>query len=267
MKIVGFGLGLAALLALSGFAVADPVEELVQDRDVVVLGEVHDNPAHHRVQARLAGVIGPSALVFEMLTADQAARITDDLRTDASALKTALDWDNSGWPDFDMYFQIMQAAPNAAIYGAAIPRTAARTAMKTGIEQSFGPEASDYGLDRPLPEDQQIVRLALQQEAHCNALPEDMLPVMVELQRLRDAELARAAKRALDATGGPVVVITGNGHARADWAVPFSLRKLVAGLNVVTIGQSEDGQKPDGAFDAVLDAPAVDRPDPCDAFR
>ncbi|CUH66015.1 putative iron-regulated protein [Thalassovita gelatinovora] len=267
MKTFGSGLGLVALLALPGSAMSDPVEALVRDRDVVILGEVHDNPAHHQTQARLTGVVGPKALVFEMLTADQADRITGELRTDPVALETALDWDNSGWPDFDMYFEIMQAAPTAAIFGAAIPRNAARAAMKTGIVQSFGSEASEYGLDRPLPEDQQIVRLALQQEAHCNALPDDLLPMMVELQRLRDAELARTTLQALGATGGPVVVITGNGHARADWAVPLSLRKLAPERNIVTIGQSEQGHSPDGGFDAVIDAPAVDRPDPCDAFR
>lgn len=254
------------LAVLPGAVLADPVADLVRDRDVVVIGEVHDNPAHHEAQARLTRAAAPKALVFEMLSPDQAGRITADLRADAVALATALDWENSGWPDFDMYYPIMQAAPGAAIYGAAVPRAEARAAFETGIVASFGDGAADFGLDHPLPEDQLGKRLTLQKAAHCDALPDDLLPKMVALQRLRDAVLARTAVQALAETGGPVVVITGNGHARTDWAVPYLLRMRARDLDVVSIGQSEDGVAPEGRFDAVIDAPAVDRPDPCEAF-
>ncbi len=256
-----------ALVTLPGAVLADPAADLVRDRDVVILGEVHDNPAHHGTQARLTEAAAPKALIFEMLSPDQAGLITEDLRADADAMAAALDWENSGWPDFAMYYQIMQSAPQAAIYGAGIPRDAARAAFEAGIVASFGADASDYGLDQPLPGDQLEARLALQKAAHCDALPGDLLPKMVALQRLRDAILARATLSALDETGGPVVVITGNGHARADWAVPAYLRARDPELKLVSIGQSEDGNAPDGSFDAVIDAPGVDRPDPCAAFR
>ena len=80
---------------------------------------------------------------------------------------------------------------------------------------------------------------------------------------LRDAALARAALDALRDLGGPVVVITGNGHARTDWGAPA----LLAGQGVFALGQSEGGRPPEGTFDLVLDAAPVDRPDPCLAFR
>ncbi|WP_373049907.1 ChaN family lipoprotein [Thalassovita aquimarina] len=262
-----FALTLAAVSVLPGTAPAGPVEDLLRWRDVVILGEVHDNPAHHETQARLARAVAPKALVFEMLSPDQAGRITDDLRADREALADTLDWENSGWPDFSMYYQIMQAAPEAAIYGAGVPRDAARAAFEAGIVESFGADAASYGLDRPLPDDQLEARLDLQRKAHCDALPEDLLPKMVALQRLRDAEIARTTLRALTETGGPVVVITGNGHARTDWAVPAYLKQLQPGLALSSIGQSEDGNDPEGSFDAVIDAPSVDRPDPCAAFR
>ncbi|MDX1781621.1 MAG: ChaN family lipoprotein, partial [Thalassovita sp.] len=142
-----------------------------------------------------------------------------------------------------------------------------RAAFDAGIVESFGDDAAEYGLDRPLPEDQQQARIELQKAAHCDALPENLLPKMVELQRLRDAVLARTTLRALAETGGPVVVITGNGHARTDWGVPHALKRRQPGLNLLSIGQSEDGMGPEGSFDTIVDAPAVDRPDPCAAFR
>ncbi len=247
-----FALTLAAVSVLPGTAPAGPVEDLLRWRDVVILGEVHDNPAHHETQARLARAVAPKALVFEMLSPDQAGRITDDLRADREALAETLDWENSGWPDFAMYYQIMQAAPGAAIYGAGVPRDAARAAFEAGIVESFGADAASYGLDRPLPDDQLEARLDLQREAHCDALPEEMLPVMVDAQRLRDMTLADAALRALRDTGGPVAVITGNGHARADWGVPALLANAGSGVAVFALGQSEAGQGVNGTFSLTL---------------
>lgn len=252
--------------ALAG-GITDDMLQKVRTAPVVVMGEVHDNPDHHATQASLVAQIRPTAIVFEMLTPDQTDRITPENRTDQNDLATVLGWAESGWPDFAMYYPIFAAAPEAAIYGAAVPRDAARAAMQAGIADSFGPDAQAYGLADALPADQQAAREDLQQTAHCNAMPAEMLPAMVDLQRLRDAVLARETLRAMDATGGPVVLITGNGHARRDWGVPAYIAQLRPDLEVLSIGQQEDGQGAPGGFDILLSAPAVDRPDPCEAFR
>ena len=204
-------------------------------QDVLVLGEVHDNPAHHALQAARVAELEPSAIVFEMLTPAQAGKALPDLRGDPAALAKALEWSKSGWPDFEMYYPIFAAAPEAAIYGAQVPREEARE--------------------------------ALQMSAHCDALPPDILPGMVDIQRLRDAALARAVLNALDETGGPVAVITGNGHARRDWGMPAVLEFARSGLEIVVLGQTEDDGPLEGDFDEVISAPAVDRPDPCAAFK
>lgn len=256
---------LIILLAAPFAAVASAPTPAARNAAVVLLGEVHDNPAHHQTQAEWVAALRPAALVFEMLTPEQAAAATPALRGDAAALEQALDWANSGWPAFSMYFPIFTAAPAAKIYGAAVPRAQARAALMQGVAQSFGPQAADYGLTQPLPPDQQQQREAMQALSHCNALPAEMLPGMVDVQRLRDAALARAALQALDDTAGPVVVITGNGHARSDWGVPAYLARLRPTLAVFALGQSEAGQI-DGPFDLVIDAAPVPRDDPCAAF-
>jgi len=263
---------LALIAAVAcGPAVAGPLPMDLLDRaasaPVIIVGEVHDNPAHHEVQADIVTRIQPSAIVFEMLTAEQADRVTLDNRADQAFLAASLGWAESGWPDFAMYHPIFTAAPDAAIYGAAVPRDAARAAMRAGIAESFGSDAAQYGLTTPLPAEDQAAQEDLQQQAHCNAMPPEMLPVMVDLQRLRDAVLARATLQALDDTGGPVVVITGNGHAREDGGVPAYLTALRPDLDILTIGQQEDGAGTPGIFDMMLSAPAVERPDPCEVFR
>lgn len=235
--------------------------------DIVVIGEVHDNPAHHAVQAEIVAGVQPAALVFEMLTPDQAARVTPDLVADETALEAALGWRDSGWPDFSLYYPIFAAAPGARIYGASVPRDQARQVDEIGLLATFGDGGDRFGLDRPLDEAEQSARQDLQRAAHCNALPEDLLPMMVDIQRLRDAALAKAALDALHETGGPVAVITGNGHARTDWGAPALIARAAPTVSVHSIGQSEAGSGPDGLFDETRDAPPPERDDPCAAFR
>ncbi|WP_126974586.1 ChaN family lipoprotein [Frigidibacter oleivorans] len=234
---------------------------------VVVLGEVHDNPAHHAHQAQAVAALRPAALVFEMLTPEQAARATPDLRDDAAALAAALEWERSGWPDFAMYHPIFAAARGARVYGAALPRDAVRRSVAEGAAAVFGPDAPRFGLDRPLPAPEQALREAEQMEAHCRAMPEDLMPGMVEAQRLRDAALAEAALQALADTGGPVAVIAGSGHARSDWGVPALIRLAEPGITVLSVGQVEAPAAPDQPFDRWIVTPPAERDDPCAALR
>jgi uncharacterized iron-regulated protein len=234
--------------------------------DVVVIGETHDNPAHHANQARAVGAIQPTALVFEMLTPAQAARTPDD-RGDADAMARAYDWAATGWPDFAMYHPIFAAAPLARVYGAAVARDDLARAMSDGAAAAFGTDAGRFGLDAPLAANDLTARLTDQAAAHCDMLPADLLPGMVEAQRLRDAALARAAVQAMVETGGPVAVITGSGHAREDTGVPALLRLAKPSLTVLSIGQIEGPPEGDVPFDLWIVTDGVPgRGNPCAAF-
>ncbi|PIE08973.1 MAG: hypothetical protein CSA73_00985 [Rhodobacterales bacterium] len=260
--MLGLGVAVFAPLAWAG----DALPGAARAADVVILGEVHDNPAHHAVQADWVAALAPRAVVFEMLTEAQAGADMPGLRADQAALDAALGWSDGGWDAFDMYYPVL-AASAARFYGAAVPRAQLRAAYGGDVIALFGAGAADYGLTDALPDAQLAARLDLQYEAHCEAMPRDSLGGMVEIQRLRDATLARAVLRALEEQGPPVAVVTGNGHARRDWGVPSYLARVAPGVSVFVLGQSEDGRDPEGGFDLVLDAPAVDRPDPCAVFR
>lgn len=258
---------LAAVLVVvsAGFAAAGPAP--IPPADVVVLGEIHDNPASHATQAGAVAMLAPKALVFEMLTEAQAAKMRDDLIDAPEKLAEALGWADTGWPDFSLYAPIFVAGRGAKVYGAEVPRDRAQVALKIGVPVLFGEDAAAYGLTEEPGADELAERLNLQMAAHCGALPLDLLPGMVDLQRLRDAMLARTALKALDETGGPVAVITGNGHARKDWGVPSYIARVAPQVSVFALGQGEDGAMPEGGFDIVLNMPAVDREDPCNAFK
>lgn len=233
--------------------------------DVVIVGEVHDNPAHHANQALAVSAIAPKALVFEMLSPEQAARVPPE-QSDMAALEAILGWNASGWPDFAMYHPIFVNAPTARIYGADLPRDVTKRAVKEGAAAAFGEGAPSYGLDQPLDPADQSARQAEQAEAHCGALPPDLLPGMVQVQRLRDASLARAVVQAMDETGGPVVVITGVGHGRKDTGLVMPLLSAAPNLRVLSIGQFEDNPGADAPYDLWIITPPVARDDPCLAF-
>jgi len=245
----------------------DALSTTLPKADVVLLGEVHDNPWQHENQARAVTALGPKALVFEMLTPKQAARITAENRKNSASLEKALGWNKSGWPDFSMYYPIFAAAPKARIYGANLPRAEVRRAVTEGAAKVFGKGAARFGLDRPLARNEQKNREQGQMEAHCNALPKHLLSGMVAAQRLRDAALARAILTARRDTGGRVAVITGNGHARRDWDVPAVLAIAAPELSVLSIGQFEVA--PEGAvpYDLYLVTPAAKRKDPRAVFQ
>ena len=56
---------------------------------VVIIGEIHDNPTHHQTQAALVAKLAPKALVFEMLTPAQAEASRGVDRSDAVAMEAA----------------------------------------------------------------------------------------------------------------------------------------------------------------------------------
>lgn len=233
-------------------------------QDVVIVGEVHDNPDHHLTQAEIIAMIGPTAVVFEMLTAEQAMRVTSDT-IDAPDLGGILGWEDAGWPDFTMYASVFAASRNAKIIGAAPSDFAARQA-RDDIILAFRDSADAYGLTQPLPAEEQAAREQGMQDGHCGALPPDILPWFVDQQRFRDAVFARATVQASERLGGPIVVITGNGHARRDWGMPVYLTAAVPDLKVLSIGQITQAD-PDAPFGLWRITEPVDRPDPCAAFK
>jgi len=269
-----FGVGIAAVAmvlfgaSLPPLAYGQTVDfTALPEAQIVILGEIHDNKSHHDNQALAIASIAPKALVFEMLDPAQAEAALGIDPTDKPALEAALGWKDSGWPDFALYHPLFAAVPQARLYGAALPRDQVRRAFADGAATVFGDEAGRYGLLEPLSPEEQAAREADQQAAHCNALPAEMLPGMVAAQRLRDAAFARTALQALTETGGPVVVITGSGHADKLRGIPVALSAAAPQVSVLSVGQIEgDGDVLAGTFDLWLRSKATPRGDPCAAF-
>ena len=245
--------------------------ETLRRAQVVLLGERHDNPAHHEWQARITADLAPGGLAFEMV-AQAKEDYANAARLDGDDLAEALEWETSGWPDFEMYRPIFDAAPEAWVSGGGVAPDVLRKSVMEGAAVAWPEGAERYGLNERMPQDVIDAMLEEQDVAHCGALPTGMLPGMVEAQQLRDAAFADAALRLLEADHAPVVLITGNGHARADRGSPLYLKRAAPDVTALSVGMIEVGESDaqdlanEAPFDVVIYTEPFDRGDPCEEF-
>jgi uncharacterized iron-regulated protein len=260
--------------------------ELAQ-AEFVALGETHDNPDHHLLQARLVRAILAAgrrpALAFEMLTSDQQEAVDAAVARapkDPDALGKAVGWDASGWPEFAVYRPIFAAGLEAGL-----PIVAANL-RRSEVKAIFskGREALDEGLrarlarEEPIPEPVMAQLRAEMSASHCGELPDRMLEPLILAQRARDARMAERMLAAGAARGA--ILVAGSGHARTDRGVPRLLATDAPGRKVVSIAFLEvDPERPapgdydkgwgEGPlpFDLVIFTPGTEREDPCADFK
>jgi uncharacterized iron-regulated protein len=241
----------------------------------VLLGETHDNPDHHRLQARLierlAASPRPPAVVFEMLNHDRQAGIDAFVAAglrDPGAFAERVGWAQSGWPDFSLYEPIVAAA-----LAAGLPILAA--GMRPGGED--GDDLSElrarFGLDEPLPPAEQAARFEEMFASHCELIPREQLAAMLEMQRSRDARMADALLRGAELRGR-AVLIAGAGHT-ARFGVPALLEHagaapdaiLAVGFLEVDPEERRIEETAAAEFDVSVFTPAAEREDPCESLR
>ncbi|MCS6901115.1 MAG: ChaN family lipoprotein [Myxococcales bacterium] len=256
-------------------------EEVLLERartaDHVLLGEKHDNPDHHRLQARMLQGLADRrpAVVFEMIDLVQQEALDAHLRDhpgDAAGLGAVLSWEKRGWPAWPLYQSIAEVALGAGLRLLAgnISTAQARAVVKEGLGSLGAEQVERWGLTTPLPGPLQV---ALQEElrrSHCGYLPERILPGMADAQRARDAAMA---DRMLSVQG-PAVLIAGAGHTRTDRGVPWYLRTRRPGVQVVSVAfrevqasQQEPPPPEEASHDLLWFTPRLDDDDPCARIR
>lgn len=272
--------GQAPATALAPLEVVHALERT----DFILLGEKHDNPDHHALQAwtitALAHSGRRSAIALEMIGSDQAPALARYLAApdaDAVGLGEAVGWRARGWPDWEIYAPIARAAlqANLPIVAADIASKIQRQVSRNGIA-SLPPELRtrldlDVGFDAA-----QAASLATELRAsHCGHVSEEKLPNMMDVQRMRDAHMAHAlvAAAALPRVDG-AILIAGIGHVRRDRGIPWQLERMAPGRTVAVVAFIEvDRSRPNvddydvvGRFDYVWFTPRLDDEDPCIRF-
>lgn len=237
--------------------------------DLVLLGELHDNAWHHRVRgALIAASSRRPAVVFEQFAVSSAAFPPPAAGEPVEAWLDAWGFDRKGWR-WPLHQPVVAAAiaHGRTLWGSNMSREALRAVVRGG---AAGAPADLRRIMEQSPMDS-VARAALDKElvdGHCGQLPAEMIPGMRAAQEVRDAAMTQALIWA--SATGPAWLIAGNGHVRADMAVPRILPKAAPGKQVLVVGLLErqaGGGLPDQAaramYDVVIVTPPATRTDPC----
>jgi uncharacterized iron-regulated protein len=274
------------------------VWEVVRGGGIALLGEVHDNPEHHRVRGdilwprlepRLATRELRPAAVFEHIRTSQLeeldhfyamARRSRRLWRAADLLRV-LGWERSGWPQGRLFEPLFDAALRARlpILPGTAPRERVRGLARAEAADIAEAEAASLALARSMPEPLVAALEGELQASHCGIVPGSGFATMSLAQRYTDAHMAGRLVEAAERHGG-AFLLAGNGHVRTDRGVAWHLRRLAPHRTAVAVLllEVEDGRldaasymprAPDGAraADYVLLTPRQPRADPCEKLR
>ena len=193
----------------------------VEGASYLLLGEKHDNPDHHHLQAAILDYLIAKQLIsqvaFEMLDTD-AKDLLDDIQqqqlSSLDELKNYLQWDEKGW-DWSFYGPLIDA-----LYRGGISMTAANinSARMMQVYSEALPATIQGVLDASTMEQLNFDI----DESHCGLLPESQFPAMVRVQQYRDFIMAGS----MNSTDQDKlsVLVAGNYHIRQDLGVPNYLR-------------------------------------------
>lgn len=275
---------LLTLAALSACATPprlqpDRLADAMAQRPVVLLGEVHDNLAQHAARAAALKTLlergARPALAFEQLDRERQADIDRARQAPLAApgasrvdalISQGADARNSwDWSLYRPYLELALAY-DLPIVAANLSRADARKVAREGFAAVFNAATiQSLGLDRIDPAVLRAHEQAVD-DGHCNMMPPAALRPLAQAQIARDATLLMAIRPHL-ARG--VVLLTGNGHARADigvahWMTPAERARTQ------TIGLLEEGEGVNAMarrFDVAYVTPRQRRADPCESLR
>jgi uncharacterized iron-regulated protein len=279
---------------------------LLTGAEFVLLGERHDHPDHHRLQAEILGELiargRRPAVAFEVFDVGDGPAIERHLREhpgDVDGIAEAVQWQERSWPDWKLYRPIVERAVAAELEVVATNlsrdevRELARVASEAELENSRpasaatlaslresegGAQILRLGLDRPIdPADEAAIAESIR-ATHCGHAPEAMLSGMILAQRARDAQMAETLASPEAADG--MLLIAGAGHARLDRAAPYYLRQRRPEAEIVSLAFleviDEESTPEEHAralgethlpFDVVWFTPRMENEDPCEVFR
>lgn len=253
----------------------------------VLLGEIHNNPDHHRLQAQLIdGLVKKGrhpAIVFEMIPGNLQAELNRLVRGgigDATEFGKALRWEERGWPDWTIYQPIAETALSAGLplVAGGLDADVQKAVAKGAPAQLYDQSVQALALAQPLQPEVAEAEVREINEGHCNLLPAAALEPMLRVQRARDASLAKAMMSANASEGA--VLIAGADHVRNDWAVAHLIRQKMPNAAVISVAfievdperttpsaymQTVPGlEKP---FDFIYLTPRVELTEPCADFE
>jgi uncharacterized iron-regulated protein len=256
----------------------------ISKKDVIILGEVHDNVEHHRIHGQLLNEINDFrklandgkkdqvkiSIVVEHLPAGNTVQFNSPL--EKSLINAGFNPQSWAWPTHEPLFSAIPSS-GLALKGGSLSASAGKEIFSSN--GASAPANVKLLMERSsLSEASQKILFKEIQDGHCGLFPEDKIPPMAQVQRARDASLAYEAAQYV-----PSILIVGNGHAWNDIGVPQVIRANYPNTSLASVIFIEDGGISDPQklllkakqlskkADYVWFTSTVDRKDPCEKLR
>ena len=230
------------------------LDAALRAQPVVLLGEVHDHAAGHRLRAEaldrwLASGARP-ALVMEMFDRERQGDLDRALAQPGATADTLIAAAGGGGWNWALYKPLLELAlrHRLPIVAANVSRNDARRVMREGLPA--------LGLSADVPPDVEAAHVESMVAGHCGQIDATSARPMARAQAARDQVMATLLEQ--HAARG-AVLIAGDGHVRTDVGVPRWLDAATRARSVA-VGLVEGGDAP---FDVRIVLPAQERRDPC----
>lgn len=248
--------------------------EIVLKHNIVLLGETHSNPDHHKLQAQIIASLieaGESpGIIMEMLEYDQQIieySSVEALLSTAQSLAPSWDW--------SLYRPIVQIAFDnqlPLLGGNLNEETLRMIRQQKSCEFDLAGQAMNICQSLPVTAVTQIQQLIY--ESHCKYMPLEHTQGMAYAQIAKD--IAFANRLVSISKDKMVVLIAGSAHVRGDIGVPNHLQHLdQSALSIGFMNVHPDLQNvsdytaimsDQSSFDVLMFTPSDRDQDPCIEF-
>ncbi len=217
----------------------------IKDKDFVLLGESHNNPCDHKVQAKVMDLLAESGVDFilgmEMVDVSRQDILDSFNRGEISIeeLPDSLDWRKTWGYDFELYRPVFESAKKHGIPVKALnlPSEVTRSISHYGLD-SLDEQKREYLPEKvAMPPEEQLSFLEEQYEMHQGFVPEDrsQLQHFIQAQSTWDSKMAEMAVQFGDEHSVPVVVLAGSEHVRMGWGIEHRLMQQDADARVARV--------------------------------
>ena len=243
-------------------------DELVQSlaaKDVVFIGEIHDNAGHHLIQIQLLQALlsrwGSNAAMAMEFFPRPAQEFLDGYvkgRLTEREFLEAVDWEKTWGYDYGFYRPLLLEARERSIRVLAInaPSAIVRKVAREGFASLTGSESAQIArnLDLSQTAHREMLQKVYGQHAHADLKDFERF---YEAQVVWEETMAETIAEHLQRNGGKVVVFTGNGHIIHKFGVPDRTAKRVQAslATVVPYPLAGEGEVENGLADFVWFTP------------
>jgi uncharacterized iron-regulated protein len=210
----------------------------------VLLGEIHDNEDHHRIQAMILDAMVKNgrkpALVMEQFDVEQQKQLNGIVQGSGSRTEKMRELSKlmrQGW-NWPLYQRLVSAAlqEKLPLVAANMSRESVREVARKGYDVLGTGEESRLAIDKTWSSERDKQLAQEIAAGHCGKVADHMVQAITKSQRVRDAVMA---DKMLMARKNGAVGIVGRGHAREDLGVPLYLAARAPDEEVLSVGMVE----------------------------